>query len=91
MFRELEDYDKKPKNQIIALFFTRVVLWVIAFVSTVYWIHFSAALKAAGFLAPEEYSPRMRPVLYTCLIISIVAICVSFALYAVSKKIKKER
>ena len=37
-----------------------------------------------------EYASLMRPVLYPCIGFAIIAIAVSFALYALSKKIKKE-
>nr|WP_026659534.1 HD domain-containing protein [Butyrivibrio sp. AC2005] len=42
-----------------------------------------------GIYAPEEYSPLMRPVLYTCVGIAIAAICISFVLHAISIKIKR--
>ncbi len=81
---------KKQKPQVIALFIARVCLWIVAFVSTVYWMRYSAKLHSMGIYAPEEYSPLMRPVLYTCLIIAFVAVCISFALHALSVRIKKK-
>ncbi|MCR5558288.1 MAG: hypothetical protein K6F75_12120 [Butyrivibrio sp.] len=81
--------ENKQKRSLIILFVLRVILWITAIVSTIYWIWFSVKLKMDGILAPEEYSPRLRPVLYTCLIISLAAVAISFALYSVSKKIKK--
>lgn len=81
--------ENKQKRTLIILFVTRIILWITAIASTVYWIYFSVKLKMDGIFAPEEYSPRLRPVLYTCLLISLVAVAISFALYSLSKKIKK--
>ena len=73
----------KPEMKIFAI---RVCLWIIALVSTVYWIYYSIKLHRLGIFDPGEYSTLLRPVLYTCLIIAVVAVCVSFALRAWSKK-----
>ena len=80
---------EKSKTQIRVLFAARVCLWIIALVSTVYWIYYSAQLHSQGIFAPEEYAPLFRPVFYTCLAISIAAVCISFVLHAISKKIKE--
>ena len=80
---------EKNKTQIKILFFLRICLWITALVSTIYWITYSMKLHANGIYAPEEYSPLMRPVLYTCVGIAVAAICVSFVLHAISEKIKK--
>ena len=80
----------KTDSRVVALFIARVCLWIVALASTIYWIWYSAKLHSDGIFAPEEYSPMLRPVLYTCLIIAIVAICVSFALRAWTVKIKKQ-
>ena len=80
----------KVKTQVTILFIIRVCLWIVAALSTLYWMYYSVKLHMDGIFAPEEYSPRLRPVLYTCLIISIAAICISFALHAKSKRIQKE-
>ena len=82
--------DKKKDSRVLALFITRVCLWVVALVSTIYWIWYSIKLHNDGIFAPEEYSPMLRPVLYTCLAISIAAVCISFALRAWSMKIRKQ-
>ncbi len=81
---------KTAKTQIIVIFVIRVMLWITALVSTVYWIRFSFKLTMDGIFAPEEYAPILRPVLYRCVIIAVVAIAISFALYALSKHIKKQ-
>ncbi len=83
---EMQDKDKK----LIKIFFSiRVCLWIVALVSTIYWIYYSVKLHLNGIFDPAEYSTLLRPVLYTCLIIAIVAVCISFALHAWSVRIKK--
>ena len=79
---------KNTKRRVLILFILRVCLWIAALGSTAYWIYYSVRLHMDGIFAPEQYSPMLRPVLYTCLIIAIVAICMSFVLHAVSNKIK---
>lgn len=79
--------DINPK--VLVLFVIRVCLWIVALVSTIYWMNYSNQLYKQGIVAPEEYSPLMRPVLYTCLAISVTAVCISFALHAWSVRIKK--
>ena len=81
--------EKNNKKQILVLFVIRVCLWIVALVSTIYWIWYSIKLHNEGIFAPEEYSPLMRPVLYTCLIIALAAVCISFILHAWTKKLKK--
>ncbi len=81
---------KKVKTQIIIIFVCRIILWVIALASTVYWIRYSFQLTMNEIYEPEEYAPLLRPVLYTCVIIAVVAIALSFALYALAKHIKKK-
>ncbi len=80
---------KKEKTSVIILFIIRVCLWIVALVATIYWINYSIQLHRAGIFDPAEYSTAMRPVLYTCLIISILAVCISFALHALTVRIKK--
>ena len=81
---------EKAEKQVLVLFIIRICLWIVALVSTVYWMYYSVKLHNEGIFEPSEYSPRLRPVLYTCLIISIAAVCISFALHALSKKIKEK-
>ncbi len=68
------------------LFIIRICLWIIALASTIYWNYYSIMLHRNGIYDPAEYATLMRPVLYTCLIISIVAIVISFILFAISKR-----
>ena len=79
---------KKAKASVIVLLVLRIILWTTALVSTVYWIYYSFDLYRQGYVIPEEYSPRLRPVLYTCVLIAVAAIALSFLLHAISKKIK---
>ncbi len=81
---------KKPGTTVRALFFTRICLWITALTATVYWIGFSFKLYADEIYETFEYATRMRPVLYTCLVISIAAIGISFVLHAISERIKKK-
>ncbi len=81
---------KDPKVQIKVLFGFRVFLWIVAFLLTAYWMWYSDHLYKKEIFDPYEYAALMRPVLYPCIGFAIIAIAVSFALYALSKKIKKE-
>ncbi len=72
-----------------ALFIVRICLWVVALISTVYWIWYSVKLHTDGIYDPYEYALLFRPVFYPCLAVSVLAICISFALYAVSRKMKE--
>ena len=79
---------KKTKTQITILFLCRLFLWIVALGSTVYWVRYSVQLHENGIFDPHEYATALRPVLYTCLIISVAAVCISFVLYARSAKLK---
>ena len=76
-------------NEIRALFIIRICLWIVAFVSTVYWIWYSIKLHVDGIFDYHTYASLLRPILYPCLIISVAAICLSFALYALSRKLRE--
>ena len=82
--------EKKAKTLIIALFVIRILLWITALVSTIYWIWYSNHLYKIGIFDPYEYGPIFRPVFYTCLAISVTAVCIAFALHAWTVKIKKQ-
>ncbi|MBQ3798294.1 MAG: hypothetical protein II842_18790 [Butyrivibrio sp.] len=79
------------KNKITGFLICRICLWIVALTATIYWIYYSIKLHNDGIFDPSEYSTLLRPVLYTCLIISILAICISFALRAISKRNQDER
>ena len=83
---EFEELKKKVKT----LFICRVTLWVIAAGACIYWIVYSFWLYIAGIHEVHEYATILRPILYTCLIISFVSIAVSFSLRRKSDGYKKE-
>ena len=88
---EMNDNLTSKKKAIIwvrIIFGIRILLWTVALAATVYWIYYSFKLTSMGIFEPEEYSPLLKPVLYTGVCIAVTAIAVSFILYAVSKKIK---
>ena len=81
---------KKVMIKIRVMFAARILLWLIALVSTIYWISYSFELYKQEIFDPHEYATLLIPVLYICLAIAFVSICISFALHARTKKIKKE-
>ena len=80
--------DRKISIQLKILFAVRVCLWIVAFVSTAYWIWYSGKLTYDGVFDPYQYSTLLRPVLYRNLAIAIAAVCISFVLHALSVKLK---
>lgn len=72
------------------LFGLRILLWITAIIPTIYWIYYQQKLYADEIFDAYEYSSLLRPVLYKCLIISFLAICVSFILRAISDHVKKK-
>ena len=83
------DEHMKSETQIRILFAIRVCLWITALVSTIYWMYYSVKLHMDGIYDVHVYATILRPILYTCLAISIVAIAISFSLHMLSVKIKK--
>lgn len=77
---------KKMEIRHKGLLATRICLWIIAFATTAYWIYYSIKLHHEGVFDPAEYSTALRPVLYTCLIIAVAAVAISFVLYRIDKK-----
>ncbi|MBR5420477.1 MAG: hypothetical protein IK115_04945 [Lachnospiraceae bacterium] len=78
------------QKKINLLFGIRVCLWIVAFVSTAYWMYYSGKLHREEIFDPYEYATLFRPVFYTCLIISLSAVILSFVLYALGRKLKRE-
>lgn len=73
------------------IFIARIIMWIGAAVSTAIWIVYSFVLFREDLYVDEHvYATALRPVFYTCLIISIVLIITSFILRAMSDK-KKAR
>ncbi len=77
----------KMNKTIMLLFIIRVCLWITAFAATVYWIYYSVKLHMNDIFEPAEFASYFRPVFYTCVIISILAICMAFALYSIGKRL----
>ena len=77
---------KKTRKEVMIIFAVRVCLWITALASTIYWIYYSVKLHREGIFDPSLYATLLRPVLYTCLVIAVAAVCISFALRAYSKK-----
>ncbi len=75
-----------PEKHESVLFVLRVSLWIVALFATVYWIWYSVYLHIQGIFEPAEYAEYFRPVFYTCVIIAIASVAISFALYHYAKK-----
>lgn len=73
------------------IFFCRMFLWLVAFISTVYWIYWSFHLYTLGYADEHEYAVVFRPIFAKGLFISLGAVCLSFILRAVSDRIKKSK
>ncbi len=81
---------EKAKKTIQALFITRICLWVIAAVATIIWMWYSFKLHADGIFDPYEYATLLRPVMYTGLIVAVVAILAAFLLRRITVEIKRQ-
>ena len=90
-FLGLRKVENVKNNIVRILFAVRVALWIIAAAAAFYWIYWSFKLYDLGFYDVHEYSSRLRPILGRGLLISLVSICISFILRAVSDKIKKRK
>ena len=81
---------EKAKKTIKTIFIIRICLWVIAAVSTGVWIWYSFKLTWDGIFDPYEYSSLLRPVMYTGIVIAVVAILLAFLLRRVTVEIKRQ-
>lgn len=81
---------EKAKKTIKALFITRICLWVIAAVATIIWMWYSFKLHADGIFDPYEYATLLRPVMYTGLIVAVVAVLAAFLLRRITVEIKRQ-
>ena len=79
--------DKKIK----IFFCIRVVLWIIALGATIYWIYWSFHIYALGIIDEHAYAVMFRPIFAKSLLVSVVAIGVSFILRITSDRIKDHR
>lgn len=78
-------------NLVTIIFYIRMILWAIALGATIYWIKWSFKLYEMGFVDETDYAAHFRPIFGKGLLISIIAICASFILRAISDKIKKSK
>ena len=93
LLKEDKDYKamiKKVMIQIRMMLAARILLWLIALTSTIYWISYSFELYKQEIFDPHDYATLLRPVLYVCLGIAFAAVCLSFVLHAKTIKLKKE-
>ena len=85
---------KEPQNNtqkiVKALFIIRICLWITALIPTIYWIYYSFKLTSDGIFDPFEYADYLRPVLYPCLVISFIALVISFILHAISNHLRNK-
>ena len=81
---------EKAKKAIKTIFIIRICLWVVAAVSTVYWIWYSFKLTWDGIFDPYEYSSLLRPVMYTGIVVAVVAILLAFLLRRITVEIKRQ-
>lgn len=82
------------EKTIKTIFGIRIAMWTIAAVSTIYWIWYSFKLYAdsntvTGTIDEHIYATAFRPVFYTCLLISVACILISFGLRRISDRIKE--
>lgn len=75
-------------NTIKRLFYIRICLWFVALVSTIYWMYYSFHLYSIGIVDEHEYASALRPVFAKALLISLIAVGVSFILRRISDNIK---
>lgn len=79
---------KDELKSVKILFCCRAFLWLVAAVSTGYWMYLSCKLYAIGIHDVHEYAQHFRKPFYTCVIIAVVAIVISLILRSISDKIK---
>lgn len=86
----MEENVEKALKAVKNILIIRAVLWVVALASTLYWVFVSFKLYHDHIFDPYEYATILRPILYTCLIISVVAIAICFLLRRISNEIKRQ-
>ena len=86
LLKEDKDYKAMIKKVMIQIRMmpcaARILLWLIALTSTIYWISYSFELYKQGDIYPHDYVTLLRPVLYVCLGIAFAVVCLSFVLHA---------
>lgn len=79
---------KQNEKTIKIMFYIRVCLWITALIATIYWIYWSFELYNLGYYDEHQYAVFFRPIFAKGLLISLVAICISFILRKRSDNIK---
>ena len=87
----MDGVEMSQNMKLKCIFAARVCLWTIALAATIRWIYYSVKLHMDGIYDVHTYAELLRPVLYICLAVSVISICISFALYALGKRIKSKR
>jgi len=82
------------EKKIKMLFGARIVMWITAAIFTIYWIWYSFKLYAdsdsvTGTIDEHIYASQLRPVFYTCVLISVACVLISFGLRRISDRIKQ--
>lgn len=80
---------EKAKKTIKIIFGIRILLWIVAFIATMYWAVWSFKIYAMGIYDAYEYAAMLRPVITKGLIISVVCIVVCFVLRHISDTLKQ--
>ena len=86
--KEILDMSSEQLSFIKKLFYCRICLWIIALVSTIYWIYWSFHLYTLGYEDEHVYAAMLRPIFTKALLISLVAVGISFVLRRISDNIK---
>ncbi len=81
-----EELEKKVRF----IFKIRIFLWICAAAANIYWMVVSFWLYAIGVYEPVEYAAYLRPRLYAGVIISVILVCISFALRHKSDTYKEQ-
>ena len=58
--------------------------------ATIIWMWYSFKLHADGIFDPYEYATLLRPVMYTGLIVAVVAILAAFLFRRITVEIKRQ-
>lgn len=66
----------------------RIVLWLVALGSTIYWIHYSFKLYSIGVHDVYEYASYFRPVFSKALLVTFISLVISYILRGISDRIK---
>lgn len=88
---QVEFGERKMDKFIKNAFIIRVVMWIIALAATIYWIYWSFHIYEIGVMDEHEYALIFRPIFAKSLIVSLIAIGVSFRLRIMSDRIKDKK